>query len=397
MRSAESLAPKHRQPSSLRALHVALVAVIAFYFYRLCWGTVPPDFKDFLFPWYQHILNLGPTGVFAKPFGDYTPSYLYLLAAASLTHPWVGPADAIKWLSVAGTGFLTLAVADLIRSLGGDTRKAIVTFIVPSIALNAALLGQCDAIWSGACVFAVAAAIRKDSLRAAVWSGVAIAFKAQAAFIAPFVIGYLWGRRAPWWSWIVPGLVYAAFMLPAWLMGWPAADLATVYLRQASEYHSPGNLANPWIIVTIVNGRTGSPYFMVGYVAAAAAAIGVARMTSASTDRPRALILLALLSSIAVPFLLPKMHERYYFLADCLSLSLLLAAPCRRAATLFIAVQTASLVSILTYVYFFYEPFPNLGAAVVAALAIAAVCSELKLSAPALWRQNIGFRQPSLS
>jgi Gpi18-like mannosyltransferase len=389
MPSAETLAPQHRQPSSVRSVHVALVAVIAFYFYRLCWGTAPPDFRDFLFPWYQHILNLGPTAVFARPFSDYTPSYLYLLAATSLAHPLVGPADAIKLLSVAGTGFLALAVADLVRSLGGDARKAIVAFIVPSIALNAALLGQCDAIWSGACVFAVAAAIRKDCLGAAVWSGVAIAFKAQAVFIAPFIAGFLWGRRAPWWCWVAPASVYGAFMLPAWLMGWPASDLATVYLRQASEYHSPGNLANPWIIVTILSGRAGSPYFIAGYIAAAAAAAVIAMMTAGSTERPRALILIALLSSIAIPFLLPKMHERYYFLADSLSLSLLLAAPCRRAAIIFIAVQTASLVSILTYVYFFYHPFPALAAAVVALLAIGAIHREAVLSAPALWRSKV--------
>ena len=62
-------------------------AALGLCLYRLCWPIVPPDFLDFLLPWYRHILATGPVAAFAQPFGDYTPSYLYLLAGASLTHP----------------------------------------------------------------------------------------------------------------------------------------------------------------------------------------------------------------------------------------------------------------------------------------------------------------------
>lgn len=373
-----------RRPTLSWPLVITLIGVVAVYVYSLCWSTVPPDMVQFLFPWYDHILERGPIGAFAEPFSNYTPPYLYLLSAVSLVHPLIQPLDAIKWLSVAGTGFLAFAVADLVKALGGDARRAAFTFIVPTIALNAALLGQCDALWAGACVFAVAAMIRGATVRSLVWCGVAIAFKAQAAFVAPFIMGALVGRRAPLWQWAIPAIVYAALMLPAWLMGWPAADLATVYFRQAEWFDLPGNLANPWIWATEFARNAAQPFYVLGYAAAAAAALGIAALAASSVRQTRAMLLLALLSASALPFLLPKMHERFYFLADALALALILAAPTRRNLLAAATVQLASLASVVTYLYFYWNPVPALAAAFVAAAALVVIYREA-LAAGARW------------
>jgi len=58
----------------------------------------------------------------------------------------------------------------------------------------------------------------------------------------------------------------------------------------------------------------------VGYVAAALAAVVIAALSSVAVRDRRAMVVLALLSFLARPFLLPTMIERYYFLADLLSL-----------------------------------------------------------------------------
>jgi len=365
-------------------LVLAVIGTVAVYLYTLCWATLPPDMVEFVIPWYDHIVQRGPISAFAEPFSNYTPPYLYLLSAASLVHGLIGPLTVIKLLSVGGTAFLALAVADLVKTLGGDAKGAAFTFVVPTIALNAALLGQCDALWAGACVFAVAAMIRGRAVASLAWCGVAIAFKAQAAFVAPFIIGALVGRRVPLWHWTIPALVYAALMAPAWSMGWPARDLATVYLRQADWFDFAGNLANPWIWLGQLAPRSAQPFYGVGYAAAAAAAIGIGALSAASARKPKALLLLALLSAFALPFLLPKMHERYYFLADALGLALVLAWPTRRNVYVAVAVQLASLTSVLTYVYFYWHPVPALAGAFVAALATFAIYREA-ISAGARW------------
>lgn len=375
-------------------LVLALIGSVCLYLYSLCWSVLPPDMVQFVIPWYSHIVEHGPIAAFAEPFSNYTPPYLYLLAAASLGHFLVGPLTAIKLLSVAGTGFLAFAVADLLKALGGEPKRAAFTFVVPTIALNAALLGQCDALWAAGCVFAVAAMIRGRTATSLAWCGLAVAFKAQAAFIAPFIIGALIGRRAPLWQWTIPAAVYGLLMAPAWLMGWPAADLATVYLRQAQWFDVPGNLANPWIWASEFAPHSAQSLYAFGYAAAGMAAIVIGALSTSSVRKPKAMLLLALLSAFALPFLLPKMHERYYFLADALALALLLAQPSRSSLYIATTVQLASLASVLTYVYFYWHPVPALAAAFIAAMATFAVYRE-SIAAGARW--PTGAKESSLS
>src|SRR5205085_3236972 len=70
---------------------------------------------------------------------------------------------------------------------------------------------------------------------------------------------------------------------------------------------------------------------------------------------------------------------RYYFLGDVSTLALALSVNNRPAAFAVRAVQLASILSHLTYIYFFYQPYPALVGAVCAAAAIVAMC---RLAAP---------------
>ena len=184
------------------------------------------------------------------------------------------------------------------------------------------------------------------------WCGVAIAFKAQAVFVAPFIVGALIGRRAPWWQWTVPLLVFVAIMMPAWLAGWPAWQLAMIYPSQPSWIPFPGRLANPWMFATEFAADASQKFYWVGFATAAGCSIAVAALTSTSVKRPMAMLLLALLSSLALPFFLPKMLERYFFLADLLSIGLAISYSSRATIFVAVAVQLASFLSLLTYMYF---------------------------------------------
>jgi Gpi18-like mannosyltransferase len=265
----------------------------------------------------------------------------------------------IKALSVAGTAFAAYAVSDLVGAMGGPRRYAMLLFILPSAVINAALLGQCDAFWAGACVLAVAAMIRGTTLRALLWCGLAVSFKLQAAFIAPFIFGVLVGRRVPLAKWIVPPLVYAALMVPAWLAGWPAEKLATIYIGQSESYNFPGSLANPWIFATIYAPAAARHFYWLGYTAAAAASLGIGLLSASAVNRPRALLLLALLSALALPFLLPKMHERYFYLANLIALAGAVADTRKPVIVVAAAVQLASLLSLITYLFYGSWAYPT--------------------------------------
>jgi Gpi18-like mannosyltransferase len=359
------IAPAEKRPraSSLTIswpVQLAAIVSLSLYMHSVLWWTEPRDMPLFQRPWFEHLVHYGPVGAFAHPFSNYTPAYLYLLAVASLFHGSMAPMYLIKLLSVAGTAFAAVAVADLTKSMGGNSRWAVLLFILPSAVINSALLAQCDALWAGACVFAVSAMIRGRPVSSLIWCGAAIAFKAQSVFIAPFIIGALIGRRSPWWHWAIPALVFVAIMLPAWFAGWPAWDLAMVYPSQPSWIPFPGRLANPWMLATVFAPDAGKNFYWLGFAAVGMSSVAIAALTAKSVDKPRAMLMLALLSSLALPFFFPKMLERYYFLADLLSLAAAVALCSRSTVLIAIGVQLASFLSLLTYMYFYYRPYPTL-------------------------------------
>lgn len=343
------------------------------------WHQQPSDMAIFLEPWFAHIVHYGPVQAFAHPFSNYAPAYLYLLAIGSFAHDVLATIDIIKILSVLGTIFLTIAVADLLKAAGADRRGALLVLVLPSVAYNDALLGQCDALWSGCCILALAAMIRGRTLTSMLWCGMAIAFKAQAAFIAPVIVGAMIGRRAPLWQWAIPPLVFLATITPSWLLGWPGFQLLTVYLQQAQLDQLAGRLANPWMLFTVFGEDFAQNVFWLGYVAAVGAAIAIGMLAARSVRDPKLLILLGALAGTALPFLLPKMLERYYFLGDILTLALAVAVPGRLTGLAVRAVQLASILSHLTYIYFFNHPWPALIGAMAAAAGLAAMCA---LAAP---------------
>ena len=365
---------RSRSPCLTLSWPVQLAAIVSLsvYLHSLLWWTEPRDMSIFQRPWFEHLVHYGPVGAFAHPFSNYTPAYLYFLAVASLFHGTMEAMYLIKLLSVAGTVFAAFAVADLIKCTGGNPKWAVLLFVLPSAVINSALLAQCDALWAGSCIFAVTAMIRGRPVSSLVWCGVAIAFKAQSVFVAPFIIGALIGRRSPWWHWAIPSLVFVAMMLPAWLAGWPAWDLAMVYPSQPSWIPFPGRLANPWMLATVFAPEGGKNLYWLGFAAVAACSVAIAALTSKSVDKPKAMLMLALLSSLALPFVFPKMLERYFFLADVLSLAAAISLRSRTSVLVAAGVQLASFLSLLTYMYFYYQPYPTLIAIVPATAALVA-------------------------
>lgn len=362
------------QPVLPTRLEVLALLGLAVFERVVCWHQRPPDLGIFLEPWFAHIVRYGPIQAFAHPFSNYEPAYLYLLAVGSLAHQLLSPMTIIKILSVAGTLFMAAGFADLLKAVGVDRRGALLLLVLPSVAINDALLAQCDALWAGSCMLALAAIIRGKTLKSMIWCGIAIAFKAQAAFIAPVIIGAMIGRKAPRWQWTVPAVVFLATLVPPWLLGWPGAKLLTVYLNQASIDHLAGRLANPWMLGTMFGEETARQWFVLGYVAAIAAASTIAALAARNARDPKLLVLLAALAGTALPFLLPKMLERYYFLGDVMTLAVALSFRNRPASFAVRAVQLASILTHFTYLYFFYNPWPTLVGAVFAAAGLAAMC-----------------------
>ena len=379
MMKSTALAGADLFPQPQRLLLIGLLVAVI---YGFLWPAVTGDMRHYLIPWLDTILARGQIGAFAEPFSNYTPPYLYLLALVS---PLAGLFDSIsliKALSVGATLLLVLAVRHLlsVSECRRNVEIAIWVALLPSVAVNAAGLGQCDAIWSAACVMAVASAISRKPVSMLLWFGLGIAFKAQAIFLAPFIAQRLLSERISPFLWPLPVLVYVVAMLPAALAGWPASDLITIYLRQAEwnpEFIS--NASNLWAAVQYGAPKAGLAWLWLGFAAAAAGSILFVLAFHRLKGTPSNLVGLALLGAMLLPFLLPKMHERFFFLADVLALAYAAIRRDRLGWAVFLLIELASGAALIGVLY--RAPLPPVIGGVMMLAAIVLLTRTLLYSA----------------
>ena len=332
---------------------ILLTLAMAAVFYAVLWPIAMDDLGNDYVPWLRHIVRAGPLHAFAAPFAAYNPPYLYLLALVSPLYGTLSGLTIIKGVSLLGNVALVVATARLLRTSGvaHAARWAALVALLPTTILNTALLGQCDALYAAPCIAAIDAALARRHPRMLLWCGVALAFKIQAVLFAPFVVALLIHRRVAPARWFVVPAVFVAALLPAWALGWPFADLLSIYYRQTG--YSPLlslNAPNVWFVVqTLMPARATALNGLALAVAVAATGAYVARF--ALRMPPRGLLPVAVLAVLVTAGLLPHMHERYFFVADIAAFAWAAATGDRRAWIIAALVQAGSALAVMAYVY----------------------------------------------
>ncbi|WP_395624016.1 hypothetical protein [Sphingomonas daechungensis] len=331
------------------ALGLVALSAHAFLFFKF----VPRDALLFVGSWYRHILATGPIDAFAHPFANYNPPYLYLLSATTIFDGAASVAFLIKALSWLGAIWLWIAGRRLFAAIGRSQSLALLLLALPSVILNVSMLGQADTFWVAPCVLAVAASIKGRLVWVAIWSGLAFAFKAQAIFLAPFVLHLFVSRRAPLAAWIAAPLTFAACMVPAWLLGWPLIELGKVYLNQANwqplDQPFISNSASFWTFFSYSLAAEAWRYRWLGFLAALAISTLFVRRSPKVAGVQ--LIAAAAVSSAIVPFVLPGMHERFFILADVLAAAYAIARPNLRSILAACLIQVASAGPVLVWAF----------------------------------------------
>jgi Gpi18-like mannosyltransferase len=283
------------------------------------------DFFNYTKVWYNAIKDAG-FAVFAESFSNYNLPYLYLLYGVVRLLPDLPAVVATKVPSLAAdfvTAFFAYKIVGLRYKDGPfPALAAFAILFAPTVILNSAFWGQADAVYSCVLLASLYCVLRRKDWLSMLLFGAALALKAQAIFLLPVVAALLFRRRIPWRIALLIPAVMIVLLIPALIAGRPLVDLLLIYPAQVGQYqqltmHAPSALA--WLPDT---GRL-YPYFYPASLVVAAACVlvftvGMARSPSRLTDAR--LIELALISTLLLPFSLPKMHERYFFLADLLSI-----------------------------------------------------------------------------
>jgi Gpi18-like mannosyltransferase len=311
-----------------------------------------PDYTGFLSVWYEYIDVHGGFAALRDTFSNYNVPYLYVLAA--LTYLPVPALTGIKLVSVLFDLVLAYYVYRIVRLRYSATwvagLAAVMVLLLPTVWLNSAMWAQADSIYSAFCVAGVYYLLRRRPWLACLLIGSAFAFKLQTVFILPVLVTLAVVRYLPWHTLLAVPAAYVAWAVPAMLLGHSVRDLLLVYLDQTeSDQRLTANAPTVYQFFRIENGvqtlRQAGVVFTVGLVLLVILLV----LKSRREVDGRRLLLLTLLFAILVPFFLPAMHERYFYLADVLSIAAVFWMP--RLIWVPLLVQVASLLSYVAFLF----------------------------------------------
>ncbi len=308
-------ARKHGRAIFLVAVGVALTIAIRVQLF----GFHSGDLDNFGLVWCKNLKQLGLGQALKGGNVDYNPTYIYLLWL--ITKLPFSDIVLIKLSSVVCDYVCAATVAFIVYHVHGSKLRASVAgfalLCTPTVVFNSALWGQCDMVFALPLVVALAAAIRKHYYLTTALFGLALAIKLQAVFLFPLLGVWVLRKEMPWRPLLLIPVIFFASLVPAWLVGCSLADLLMIYPKQTENYTSLTMNAPSIFNLLPDSGRWFGPFglwfaFSATFMAAVACLYAKTRTTAILTIEK------AMMFACLVPFLLPRMHERYMFLGDVL-------------------------------------------------------------------------------
>jgi Gpi18-like mannosyltransferase len=220
---------------------------------------------------------------------------------------------------------------------------------LPTIGANSTIWGQADAIYTGFLLISLYFLMKDRPFWGLLSFSISFAFKAQAAFFIPFLVVLFFKKRIKVWHFfLIPG-VYIFLSLPVMLLGRNWVDVLTIYLQQGNTYKFLSARA-PNLYVIIPN-EYYQPAVWIG-LAVASICLGIWIFFTSKDHQDldnEKLVQLAFISLALSPFLLPKMHDRYFYPADVFSLILAFSS-----VEFWFLPVTYQIISGLTYIPFLF-------------------------------------------
>jgi len=343
-------------------LLMALPVGAAFLLRAVCLDYASLDYQDFLSQWAGVFRANGGFGAMPMDVGDYNAPYLYFMMAVSYFD--FPDLYAYKLFSILFDVGLAWGCLRLTRALrpGKENDPApaaafALALLLPTVILNGSYWGQCDVIYGALSVHAAALALEGRNKSSVALMAVAFSFKLQTIFLLP-LWGALWlgGKIKFRELWVFPG-VYVLTILPAFLLGKPLKDILGVYVGQLGEYPRL-TLNAPSVFQFVPYGVEVDEtlFSRLGIVTAFLLAISMLAVAFFARGRlgRKGYFLMAVVLAIGVPFFLPHMHERYFFLADVFTLCWA-CANWRRGVPACVLAAGSSLLSYLVYLRLQYN------------------------------------------
>jgi len=289
----------------------------------LCMAHITLDYTDFLSKWVDFFRLNGGFSALKYSIGNYNVPYLYLLALISYIP--VSDLYLIKLVSIFFDFALAFAGQKIVSVFTGSRKKQLVCFFVilalPTVILNGSYWGQCDAVYAAFALWSLYFALRDHPILSVVMIALAFGFKLQAVFIMPVFFILLYRRKLKIRHLFVFPLTYVVLVLPAVLAGRPFLDTITLYFNQIDTVGNALNYNSSSVFALFTDIRDIKAAETAGIAAAFVFVLAIFTLTYLKRRRLTndAYLSAALIFCVGVPFFLPHMHDRYFFMADVLS------------------------------------------------------------------------------
>lgn len=353
-----------------------VLTALAFVLRALVFGYETLDYQNFLTRWVDFFRQRGGWRALSEPVGNYNIPYLYFMALFSYSS--VKDLYLIKLLSTVFDVLLAYSAMRLVSRWQKSVWLRLGCFFTvllwPTVFLNSAVWAQCDSIYVALALLGIDLALDDRPVLAMTCMALSFGFKLQAVFILP-VCAVLWMQgKFRWYHFLVFPAVYVLLVLPAVIIGRPFMDTVLLYFGQTGSigtglnYNSPSVFA---LIRGVADTDAASKAGIVGAFAYMLAVLGVCFIGHRRLN-DQAVFAAAVLLAVGIPFLLPHMHDRYFYAADILTLALAFAFPVYSPAALL--TEFASLLGYHAYLKMRYLLPMRYGAAALLVVLAVGIC-----------------------
>ncbi|MGM9614531.1 MAG: glycosyltransferase 87 family protein [Oscillospiraceae bacterium] len=319
-----------------KAQRIAAVGMVSLAFVlRYCCLTYETlDYQDWLRVWMASLRDTGAWRGLGQEIWscNYNAPYLYILAL--ITKSDIYELLLVKLVSIFFDVLMAFVVMRLVGLFSDSPARKLTAFIgvlwLPTVYLNGAYWGQCDVIYAFFAVLAIYLALSDRPGWSVAAIAVSISFKLQGIFLLPAYLVFLFAGKIKIRHLFVFPAVYILTILPAVLAGRDFWELLTLYYNNTSTIGDGLNYNSSSLYAlldfsSLPNDTASKLGIFLAFFLCASIYIWMLLRRKEITNRT--LLGVCILFCLGVPFFLPHMHDRYFFMADVLTFALAVIAP----------------------------------------------------------------------
>ena len=316
------------------------------------------DYTGFLEPWFRFFISEGYS-VFKYDSFYYTAPYPFLISVTATLLPDF-PIIAIKSISIIFDFILAFFVYKIVYARYPDRMMVpVLAFLVvifsPSVILNSAAYAQSDTVYTAFLVVCLNALLRGRVGGAFIAFGLSFSIKLQAIFLAPFLLWLFLKRKVKLRYFLLIPLTYLTTMLPAWFIGRPLDELLFTYIINANRFPELTLFAPnlyQWI------DPRHEELYPAGIILSAYVMLVLTLLVYKSRAKvdENLLVQLATFSVLIMPFILPRMLDRFFVPAEIFAVILAFYIPKYWYIPVIIGLSNFMLHIQLTYQYILIPP-----------------------------------------